>query len=504
MSLLFLSFSLSFITSIFLTNLYGQIIVYIFLFVLCVFWALLIYKIRLYKIIIVSILWLLLGFFYSNYNLQKISNKENFLSTYIWKNLEIKWEILWLDWINENYKNYILKISSIWDNKPNQDINILIKTNKKINFSYKDAIKFKWKIDKPEKINSFDYPQYLKIKNIYWISYIYSFEKIESEEINTNLYTKYKIFLEKTRVKLSETISKIYPTETWNLLAGILIWDKTWFDNYLKNSFNKSWLTHIVAVSGFNITIIIIFLSFILRPFPVFLKIPFIIFSIIFFVNIVWDNAPALRAAIMWIITFLAISSGKQLRLFNLLLLVVIIFILINPLVLNHDISFQLSFLSVLWVVYFSPLLGKLVALVFKNNYIKIIFSNLKEALILTLSAIIFTVPIIVVNFGQLSIIAPISNILITFAIPIAMLFGFLSIILYFISPIIWISIWFIAWIFLKYIIIIATFFWNLNYSIISLNLDKFSNIFMISYFLFLVFIMMYFWKRKNPEIQDF
>ncbi|HBY75402.1 TPA: hypothetical protein DEG21_06230 [Patescibacteria group bacterium] len=48
---------------------------------------------------------------------------------------------------------------------------------------------------------------------------------------------------------------------------------------------------------------------------------------------------------------------------------------------------------------------------------------EIKEALVLTLCSVIFTLPIIVVNFGQLSIISPISNILVTFAIPLSMLF---------------------------------------------------------------------------------
>jgi len=47
----------------------------------------------------------------------------------------------------------------------------------------------------------------------------------------------------------------------------------------------------------------------------------------------------------------------------------------------------------------------------------------IREAFILTMSAMSFTLPIMLFNFGQVSVLAPISNVLVTWTIPLAMFF---------------------------------------------------------------------------------
>jgi competence protein ComEC len=67
----------------------------------------------------------------------------------------------------------------------------------------------------------------------------------------------------------------------------------------LKTNFNNSGLTHLIAVSGFNITIIVIFLSFLLKIFPVYLRIFLVTSFIIIFTMIVGANPAVVRASIM-------------------------------------------------------------------------------------------------------------------------------------------------------------------------------------------------------------
>ncbi|MCK9272499.1 ComEC family competence protein [Candidatus Gracilibacteria bacterium] len=405
--------------------------------------------------------------------------------------MTLEGKILKLDSTNSDYKNYILKINKIDNNLIKEDISLLVKTGKKLNLNPGDLINFKSKIYEIKNTGNFDYRTYLKLKNIYGMVYMYNFDVIGKNSTN------YENFIEKIRNKILITIKEIYPKDSSNLLSGILIGERNDLSLELKNNFNRSGLTHIIAVSGFNITIIIIFLSFILRPFPMAIKIPIIVGFIVVFVNIVGDNSPAIRAAIMGIISYISLSYSRKINLFNLILFIVIFFIILNPLIINYDISFQLSLLSVIGIVYFSDYLKKLLNLL-PNKF------SIKEALILTLCSVIFTLPIIVVNFGQLSIMSPISNILVTFAIPLSMLFGFLSIVLYFITPILGITIGFIGWAFLKYILIITNFFGSLQYATISINFDEYKYIFEIIYYIVLVFIVVYFrvGKKKDEELE--
>ena len=100
----------------------------------------------------------------------------------------------------------------------------------------------------------------------------------------------------------------------------------------------------------------------------------------------------------------------------SLLLLVAVAMVIWSPLILTYDVSFHLSFLAVFGILY-------------TQDFFKRIFYFLpetlaiKEAFVLTLSALTFALPIMIFNFGQLSLLSPFANIAVTWTIPIAMLF---------------------------------------------------------------------------------
>jgi competence protein ComEC len=80
----------------------------------------------------------------------------------------------------------------------------------------------------------------------------------------------------------------------------------------LKTDFNNSWLTHFIAVSGFNITILIVFLTYILKYLPISIRIITITCAIGLFTILVWDTAPVVRASIMGLIWYYILMSGRQ------------------------------------------------------------------------------------------------------------------------------------------------------------------------------------------------
>lgn len=300
-----------------------------------------------------------------------------------------------------------------------------------------------------------------------------------------------EIYIEFIRQKFLSSIKSIFPPDEATLLAWILIWERQDLSANLKNDFNNSWLTHIVAVSGFNITIIIVFLTYIFKIFPVIIRTIFISFSVIFFVAIVWDSVAAIRAAIMWFLAYYILISGRDWNSFVILLISAFLIILYNPLIINYDISFQLSFLAVLWLIYTKDFFDKIFSFLPK-------ILAIRESFVLTLSAFSFTLPIMIIYFGQVSILSPFANLAIWWTLPFTMLFWFLRVLRDFFSQNLSYIIWYLSRWFLAYILEIAHFFWNFWFSVLKINFWDYAYSFLSFYYIVLVFLILWFLPTKK------
>lgn len=488
-NIIFIYSSIFFILWIFINNLtqniiYSSIALLIFVVLFLIYFFISKKYINLLIFIIISfILWVLT----SNYNLIIIEQKEKILNNYFNnKNYEIILEIKSLNKIDENKKEYIWKLIQIEKQKINNNIWLIVNIywDKKLEKWY--IIKTNTKLYKFKNYNWFSYKNYMLSKNIYFSINSYNYKIIEKNKIN---------IIEKSilefRKKVLKAIYQIYPKEEAIFLWWILIWARESLPNDLKQDFNNSWLTHFIAVSGFNITILIIFITYLIQYLPNTLKIIIITISIILFTILVGYTAPVIRASLMWLIWYYILQSWRKWNLLSIILLTAIIMIIISPLSINYDVSLHLSFLAVLWIVYSQKFFEKI--FYFLPNFLEI-----KTAFTLTLSALLFTLPIMIFNFGQVSILAPFSNIAVTWTIPLAMIFGFLSVIVYFVYPIWWIIIWYITWIFLKWDIMVVHFFWNLDWSLLKIDFWIYKNQLEITYFIIFIFLIIYFRKKET------
>jgi hypothetical protein len=103
-------------------------------------------------------------------------------------------------------------------------------------------------------------------------------------------------------------------------------------------------------------------------------------------------------------------------------------------------------------------------------------------------------------NFWQVSILSPFANISVTWTIPIAMLLGFISIIVYLVSPLFWEIIWYLTWLLLKFDMLVVDFFWNLEFSVFKYDFWIYRTEFLILYFLISIFLFLYFNTNKKEE----
>lgn len=485
---IYLSTCFSFLFAVLLTNIYEQGFVYIFLLAFLVAFSIIFYFKKLYFLVLISLIWMFFWYLISLQNIEDVNTKEqllNNITSNFSKNVEIIWKIDWTEWTNEQ-KQYIISLSKIQDKWVN--VQIILKSPSGINLSKWSIIKAKIKILEVKNTWDFDYKTYLKTRWILWQASLNSYTKIWED---INIFNK---SIENIRNSFLQIIWKIYPDPYSGLLAWILIWEKSWLTKEIKTDFTRSWLSHIIAVSGFNITIMIVFLSFFIKFLPWYLRLIIISFFIISFYLIVWENIPALRASVMWMISYFAIVKARKLENFNVLMAIIIAFVILNPFILNYDISFHLSFLATLWVMYAQWFFNKV--------FVKVPeFLSIKESLVMTSSALAFTIPIMLVNFGQLSTISPIANILVAPAIPLSMLFWFLSIIFYSFSNVIWIIIWFIWWLFLKFMILVAHFSASISFSVVEINMYEYKYLFETIYYIILIFLIIYFKEERISEV---
>ena len=486
---LFNYFIFSFLFGVFLNNIFLSIFLSIlsFSFFSIIFFNFYIYYRRFLHIFLYIFIWFFIWLLISFFHINDIYNKQNLISNYFDNEKHrLVFEIKDINKIEDFSIHYLAELKEIENVKIDKNILSILIIPFNLQLERWHTIETNAKLFWIKNFKDFDYKNYLLSKNIFFKSYIYYFNFIDSRKLF--LFDKY---IENVRRIFLFTIKKIYPKEEWIFLWWILLWARENLPDTLKTHFNNSWLTHFIAVSGFNITIIIFFFNYIFRFFPAFFRLILITLSIVFFAILVWITAPVLRASIMWLIWYYILASGRQSNSLSIILFTALLMTTMSPLSLNYDISLHLSFLAVIWIVY-------------TQDFFKRIFSFLpetlaiREAFVLTMSALSFTLPIMIFNFWQVSIMAPIANVLVTWTIPIAMLLWFLSIIAYFIYPFLWYLIWYIAWIFLKWDIMIVHFFGQIDWNILKLNFGIFKNYFEVLYFVILVFSIVYFRKKSH------
>lgn len=222
----------------------------------------------------------------------------------------------------------------------------------------------------------------------------------------------------------TSVINSYLPEPHASLLNGMLFGINLKTSKAFYEQLKAVGLLHIVVLSGMNITlvgsIIIASLLSLGKQIAGLLTILIIIFFILF----VGAEAPIIRAGFMGILTLVALLYGRKNQVLFALFLSAIFITVFWPAWLK-TISFQLSYGATLGIVLF----GQTREIKTDNIWGKI-FQFIKKDIKLSLSAQLFTAPLIFLYFKQVSIISPISNLFVSFLIGPLTLFGFITAIL--------------------------------------------------------------------------
>lgn len=345
--------------------------------------------------------------------------------------------------VSGSKQNLVFRALKLIAGQQSIDVNerTLITTQLFPEYQYGDKLAITGEVQLPQNFSDFDYRTYLAKDSIFTTV---SYPNIITTQIDLPFYEKWKlavfreIFVFKNSFERSVGRSIMQPNAAF--VDGILLGSRSQLPDNIKQDFARTSTSHIIAVSGYNITIIAgiiswFFLLFMRRP----LAFWFSIAGIVLFTIMTGAQASVVRAAIMGALVLLANREGRLSSPRNAIVLAGALMVLLNPTILRYDVGFQLSFAATLGLIYVSPIIEK--------YFFKLPdYFNLRETLIMTASAQIFVLPLLLYYFKSLSVTSLPANIIVLPTIPFAMLLGFVSGIAGMILPVLGHLVGYFAW----------------------------------------------------------
>jgi ComEC/Rec2-related protein len=216
------------------------------------------------------------------------------------------------------------------------------------------------------------------------------------------------------RRKLNKRLRDNLPEPLSSFAGGLLIGQKSTIPDSVISNLRISGLSHIIAVSGYNLTIIVRFVMRALKRLSRYQKL-MISFSIItVFLLITGFSASIVRAAIVCGLSLLAWYYGRNFRPAVLLGVSALITTFYRPEYVWGDAGWYLSFLAFTGILLVSPIIKQRI---YKDKQPKLIGSLMVE----TTSVLIMVTPYSLYLFGTLSLVALVANLLVVPLIPLAM-----------------------------------------------------------------------------------
>jgi competence protein ComEC len=257
----------------------------------------------------------------------------------------------------------------------------------------------------PESFEEFDYKGYLKHKGIYSIL---NAKEIECSEKGFNL--------KRMRYWIEDKYKRVLPEPYSSLLVGILLGSNQEFTKTFEENIRSAGVSHIIAASGYNISILLVVGR---KIFSSLNKKLYLISSLLLIWSFTFLSglAPSLlRATVMSSMYLLSNMFGRKASGAVILIYALVLLAIVDPYIL-FDIGFLLSFASTLSLTLFLPCIEKYSESKFLKTY-----------LFPTVSCTLFALPISMYYFKTVSVVSIITNMLVLPILEQTLLWGLLII----------------------------------------------------------------------------
>lgn len=368
------------------------------------------------------------------------------------------------------------------------DVLVLVTSDVYPKYKYGDLVSFEGKLEKPESFvgnngKIVNYESYLNKEGVYYT--LFKPKIILASSSNGNLVIEKLLFLKE---KFLLSIKSVIPAPESALLGGILLGTKEALGESLQEIFRRAGIIHIVVLSGYNITIvaeaIMRLLSFASLRARLFVG----GISITLFALMVGPSATVVRASVMAIFVLLSRAVKRKYVIGRALMITGLIMVLHNPKILIFDLSFQLSFLATIGLIYLAPLIEKYFSFV-PTKF------ELREFGVATISTQVLVLPLLLFSTGEASVVALVVNLLVLVFVPITMLLGFVTGVLGLISPSLALPIGYVTFLILKYELSVSEFFGNLSFA--SFGVSNFNAPHLIISYFVVFSVIFYSYSRR-------
>ena len=309
--------------------------------------------------------------------------------------------------------------------------------------------------------NLFNYKKYLYYNDIYYTVTATSIEKTSN---NTNII----YYIKDT---ISSRIDKIYKSNEY--IKIFLLGDTSLLDENINESYRQNGISHLFSISGMHISLFASIILYILKriSYNNYYNYGIVILFLFVYTLLVGPSPSVIRSLIMYIIFSINKVFNLKTKNIDIMCLVLIIMLLINPYYL-YNISFQYSYLISFTLILFS-------------NKIKNIKNKINKSLYISFVSFLVSFPICIYNFYQVNIISIFLNLLV---IPLVNIFIFPLSLISFIIP----KISYILSLFTNILQSISLFIYNNDFGVIIF--PKSSILLVIIYY---IFIYSYLYNKK-------
>ncbi|HIC88074.1 MAG TPA: DNA internalization-related competence protein ComEC/Rec2 [Anaerolineae bacterium] len=290
-------------------------------------------------------------------------------------------------------------------------------------YRYGDRVRASGRLQTPPVFEDFSYRDYLARKGVHSLM-----RRAQAERLATGQGNPVWAMLYGFTGKAQQLIGRLLPEPEAALLTGILLGVETGIPRDLYDRFNATGTSHIIVISGFNITIIAGLLAASAgRLFGRRQAVYVILAGIGLYVILVGADAAVVRAGIMGALAVIAIHLGRQSDAATSLFASAWLMTALNPFTL-WDLGFQLSFAATLGLILFTPPLEAAfergLSRLLSTDKARRLIALLNDVLIVTLAANITTMPLVVYYFHRFSLISLLTNFFILPAQPYVMTWG--------------------------------------------------------------------------------
>jgi len=451
---------------------------------------------------------LIISFLFGIFRFEEVTKRSPNLSLLYGKPIAARGYIVEEPEVTLRIQRIKFKVQSLEGDKSFTPFFVLITLRRYPQYKIGDELEIRGTLERPINFGEFDYVAYLAREDIYAI---FSFPTVE--KIGEGRGSKLKIILSEIKHSFEKNLERVLPEPHAAFLKGLTLGERESLPQDLVENFNRIGVTHIIALSGYNITLIGDFFIETLIALTVPFNIAFwiAVAGILLFVLLTGASPSVVRAGIMGMLVLVAQKEGRLYRITNALVFAGAVMIFHNPKILRFDAAFQLSFLATLGLIFLSPHIDEKLkrawhafksglgfgggSFVFEKDYNpNLILFPFRKILAETLAAQLAVLPLLIYLFGRVSIVSPFSNLLVILAVPPSMAAGFLTGVLGFIGePLSQISA-IVNWVFLEYKIRIIEFLAKVPW--VSVELGKWAAA-PLAFFYAIVFLRLWLKSRK-------